>query len=488
MVIIWVMVITISFSWNYYIIRSGTLELVMNKAHSFFSQIVVTRAWNSSHGGIYVPVTVKTQPNPYLSDSLRDVVTIDGLKLTKINPAFMTRQIAEINNVENELRFHITSLNPIRPGNIADQWENKVLKGFERNKDEILELVQNDSVSEYRYMAPLITAKSCLKCHAVQGYEEGDIRGGISISFPSALYTNSQESQTFYLLTAHLLILILGLAGLAKYYKTTSHYFSVIKIKNDELETERNLLRQANLDLSRLVAEKDKFFSILAHDLRNPFNGFLGLTEVMADDLPDMTRDEIHGMALSLKKSAINVFGLLENLLDWSRMEQGLIPFNPAEIQILPIIEESIVPAMEVAKNKEIGITYDIPSDLVVFADPNFIQAIVRNLVMNAVKFTPRGGLVTISAKPTAHRFIEIAIQDSGIGMSEDMVDNLFHFDGQTNRKGTAGEPSSGLGLLICKDFIEKHHGKMSVESKEGLGSTFYFTLPIGNEHEKSDH
>ena len=159
----WIIVIIFSFSWNYYIVKTNTLKLVENKARAFFSQIVVARSWNSLHQGVYVPITPQTQPNPYLKDSLRDVVTLNGLKLTKVNPAFMTRQIAEINKKDNDLQFHITSLNPIRPANKADAWESKALLAFQNKTPEILELVTSDFSSQYRYMSPLITEKSCLK-------------------------------------------------------------------------------------------------------------------------------------------------------------------------------------------------------------------------------------------------------------------------------------------------------------------------------------
>ena len=125
--IIWVIMITGSFSLNIYLIQSSTNEIVINKAEAFFEQIVVTRAWSAQHGGVYVPVTKKTQPNLYLKDSLRDIITIDGMELTKINPAFMTRQIADLNKTTYNLQFHITSLNPIRPANKADEWETKSL-------------------------------------------------------------------------------------------------------------------------------------------------------------------------------------------------------------------------------------------------------------------------------------------------------------------------------------------------------------------------
>ena len=206
-------------------------------------------------------MTKETQPNLYLMDSLRDVTTIGGLKLTKINPAFMTRQISEINKVENDLQFHITSLNPIRPDNKADAWENKALKSFRNGKHELLELVDDDSVAQYRYMAALVTEKSCLKCHAVQGYNEGDIRGGISISFPSRIYKQSENARLFHLLIAHFLILIVGLFGIYSYFKMEQHLFTIIHEKNQELESDTKLLRQTNEELLKINTEKNKFIS-----------------------------------------------------------------------------------------------------------------------------------------------------------------------------------------------------------------------------------
>lgn len=183
LIIICTSIIITSFAWNYSLIISNNRKVVLNKSQAFFEQLLTARAWNSQHGGVYVPITATTPPNPYLNDTLRDIVSIDGMQLTKINPAYMTRQIAEINKIKYDLQFHITSLNPIRQANKADNWETKALKLFEHGTHEILELIKNDSSFQYRYMAPLITEKSCLKCHSQQGYKYGDIRGGIQRVF-----------------------------------------------------------------------------------------------------------------------------------------------------------------------------------------------------------------------------------------------------------------------------------------------------------------
>lgn len=247
--------------------------------------------------------------------------------------------------------------------------------------------------------------------------------------------------------------------------------------------TERKLaeeeIRLKNQQLLKLNAEKDKFFSIISHDLRSPFNSFLGMTQIMAEDLPSLTLDQIQEFSLAMRNSATNLYRLLENLLQWSRMKQGLIPFNPELMRLLLVVDECIEIMIEPAKNKGIDLTSDIPKNLKVFADNNILQTVIRNLVSNAVKFTQKGGKISVSAKAIGDKSVEISIKDNGIGMSQSMVDNLFRLDVKINREGTEGEPSCGLGLLLCKEFVEKHGGKIWVESEAGKGSTFYFTLPI---------
>jgi len=240
-------------------------------------------------------------------------------------------------------------------------------------------------------------------------------------------------------------------------------------------------INKHNQELSNSNAEKDKFFSIIAHDLRNPLGSFMSLTKIMAEDLPSLTMAEVQEIATNMSKSATNLYRLLENLLQWSQIQKGTIPFKKVAVQLSLLINESIDTIQESAKSKGIEITTDIPADLVVFADTDMLQTVIRNLVSNAVKFTAKGGKVSLSAKVDAIENVEISIQDNGIGMSLAMVENLFRLDIKTNRPGTEGEPSSGLGLLLCKEFIEKHGGNIWIESEEGKGSVFHFTLITNN-------
>ena len=198
----------------------------------------------------------------------------------------------------------------------------------------------------------------------------------------------------------------------------------------------------------------------------------------MAKGLTQMTQEEMQSIVHLLKKSATNLFRLLSNLLEWSSLQRGLIRLNRTEFLLKAKVSESLLMVEEGAVSKGVSIHYAIPDDLPVYADENMLEGILRNLVSNAVKFTPKGGSIIVLATPLGDASVEISIQDSGIGMSQQMIDNLFCLEGQTNRKGTEGELSTGLGLIICRDFIEKHGGKFSIESKVDNGSVFSFTLP----------
>jgi PAS domain S-box-containing protein len=257
--------------------------------------------------------------------------------------------------------------------------------------------------------------------------------------------------------------------------------FGIFRDITDRKQAEEKI-KHKNEQLIQANAEKDKFFSIISHDLRGPFNGFLGLSKLLAEDLQRFTPEDIKKIAGSMRDSATNLFSLLENLLEWSRLQRGITSFKPESFLLMPMIDDIMHTVMDSANKKEIEISYEIQADLEVFADEYMLASTIRNLASNAVKFTLKGGKVTIAAKSVPGHSVEISIRDTGIGMNHEMVHDLFRLDVQTNRRGTENEPSSGLGLLLCKDFVEKHGGKLWVESEEGKGSVFYFTIPSNAE------
>ncbi|MEI8049657.1 MAG: response regulator [Bacteroidota bacterium] len=243
-------------------------------------------------------------------------------------------------------------------------------------------------------------------------------------------------------------------------------------------------LRRQSRELQELIATKDKFFSIIAHDLRGPLGSFMGLTQMLADKneaFPEKVRAE---MLALLNDNAHNTFKLLENLLQWSQMERGLIDFNPVILDLKHVVAECLKTAADTARAKQIRITTDIQGIPEVFADTNMLQTVIRNLVSNAVKFTPKGGIVTISAIPSVNNTILLSVKDTGIGMNAEMRKKLFLIGANTKRPGTVGELSTGLGLLLCKEFVVKQGGELWVESTINVGSVFYFTIPSPTQNE----
>jgi PAS domain S-box-containing protein len=236
-------------------------------------------------------------------------------------------------------------------------------------------------------------------------------------------------------------------------------------------------IRLKNELLQAINAEKDKFFSIIAHDLRGPLSAFVAATQIITEEVQAMSIEEIREITESMKTSATNIYSLLENLLEWSRLRRDTIDFVPEKFNLKMKTEACIEVLKESARKKRIKIEVAIPDEFNILADSHMFETVIRNLVSNAIKFTLTGGNVTIGAVSSNEHFIEVKIGDTGIGMTPELKNKLFQISEKTSRPGTDGEPSTGLGLLLCKEFIEKHNGRIWVESEPGKGSTFSFTL-----------
>lgn len=237
-------------------------------------------------------------------------------------------------------------------------------------------------------------------------------------------------------------------------------------------------IRKSEERLRALNSEKDKLFSIIAHDLRSPISAFLSLTSLFIDDSADMSKEEMREIALSMNRSAESLSGLLDNLLQWSRMQRNEVKTRPEAIDVKLLVERNLQIYSEAVQNKRLVVQSTLPGGLFVFADENMLNTILRNLISNAIKFTQKGGVVAVSAGLESNDMVSIEVSDTGIGMSKEMLENLFALDSKSNRPGTEGEPSTGLGLILCKDFAERNSGKLLVDSTLGKGSTFTVLLP----------
>ena len=235
--------------------------------------------------------------------------------------------------------------------------------------------------------------------------------------------------------------------------------------------------KQAEEQFQRVVAEKDKLFAIIAHDLRSPLVGFVGVARLLAGNGAEWPPDKLQNVFLSMKESAETLFYLLENLLEWSSLQRGELKYEPVDLDGEDLVKDNKALAQTLAYQKSVALRCHVPRGLKVFADRNMLNTVLRNLISNAVKFSNPGGNVTIAAKQDDD-MVTISVRDNGIGMPQEVMDNIFSIGHKTSHLGTRGEKGFGLGLNLCKEFVEKLGGQIRVESIPGQGSTFSFTLP----------
>ncbi len=256
----------------------------------------------------------------------------------------------------------------------------------------------------------------------------------------------------------------------------------IIKIVGTVMDITEKKLAQIKLEqyleeLKEANATKDKFFSIIAHDLKNPFGALKNLTEILKDMYNEFSEEEKTEIISEMYKSAHKVYELLENLLTWSLSQRGKIEFQPEETNLKLIIYNSFELLKEAANKKNIKLTDATPDEFIINCDVNMITTVVRNLVSNAIKFTPEGGEIKIFTEENDQEVI-VSVQDSGIGIAKEDIAKLFRIDVHHTTIGTSDEKGTGLGLILCKEFIDKHNGRIWVESEPGRGATFKFALP----------
>lgn len=240
-------------------------------------------------------------------------------------------------------------------------------------------------------------------------------------------------------------------------------------------------LKENGKELLQLNADKDRFISILGHDLKNPFNNILGFSRILTDEIESLSKEEIMDFAKNINQSAQITNILLNDILMWANTQQGKIPFNPQKLSLADISMDTIETLNPTAHTKNIIINYSSAEHINVFADSDMLKAVLRNLVSNSIKFTNNNGAININAERNSE-IVTITVSDNGVGIPSDILLKLFDISEVLTTKGTAGETGTGLGLLLCKEFVEKLGGKIWVESEVGRGSDFKFTLPLFNE------
>jgi len=439
-------------------------RLIMSQIHSsaeaMFDNIVLTRRWNANYGGVYVLKRPGVESNPYLERP--DIQSADGKTYTMKNPALMTREISQYAQETGRFAYHITSLKLINPSNVPDEWEQNALQMFERGIHERRQILPLNSQRVYRFMRPLTYEKGCVACHARQGYEIGQVRGGISVTLPfdrtAAMLRTNRLAMTALAVAVSL---VLGFVL----------YFFVWRLMNQ--------LSVQNVRLLELNDLKNRFLGIVAHDLRNPiavFKGYLGfLLGGLAGPMSNPQEDILQQMNTTSKR----MLTLINDLLDVSAIESGKLELDKRKTDLVAFLQDLHAANAILAKGKSIDLTLHLEPGLPeVTCDQNRISQVINNLVTNAIKFSHPGTQTALRVERHGQE-VEISVSDQGQGIPAEEIPGLFADFTRTSVTPTGGERSTGLGLSIVKRLVEAHGGRVWVESEVGKGSTFSFTLPV---------
>lgn len=485
--LVWLLAVSVSLLQHLDDMHRHGIAVASEGARNLFNMVVLSRAWNAGHGGVYVPVSELAQPNPYLEHPRRDLLTRDGTQLTMLNPAYMTRQLSELAQKQGGTRFHITSLNPIRPLNAPDSWERQALAAFETGIREVIALKAEAGSRQLRYMAPLQVTPPCMVCHAKQGYRVGDIRGGISVSLPFDPIASASlpaRKQTWIKHVAvFLLVSALGWLGLEVLRR---RWFELAK-NLVALEDARTAMQRANLDLAaaRDAAEaasraKSAFLATISHEFRTPLNGILGFAHLLQHaDLPDKAQDQARHIA----HQGDTLLSLIDEVLAYTRIESLAPPQTDSSFDLPAMLAELAEIFRHVAASKNLQVRIDLDPDLParVAGEHDWLLGCLRPLIDNAVKFTHQGEVVLtvrVQRESQTECRVRITITDSGGGIPETDRHKLFKPFSQTDNVTTRNHGGLGLGLAISARYAEWLSGELACASTPEGGSQFQLDWP----------
>ncbi|MBK7213317.1 MAG: tetratricopeptide repeat-containing sensor histidine kinase [Bacteroidales bacterium] len=281
----------------------------------------------------------------------------------------------------------------------------------------------------------------------------------------------SQRNTTIYIMAA-MLLLIVFLVVILLLWNRSKHNANLL------LEAKNKLILSQKEELIKLNASKDKFLSVLAHDIKNPLSAILGVSDILKTDYEQLQESERKGFINDIFTSSSNLFDIVNTLLNWSISQNGMISYQPRDFNIGELSQNTMDKLQTIAKLKDVSLTMDEHDDISVFADDNMVMSVIHNLICNAIKYSHKGGTVYVRNLIKDGSAL-IGISDAGIGISPENQSKLFRYDQSFRSKGTSGESGTGIGLLLCKEFAERNNGKIWIESETGQGSTFWFTLPL---------
>jgi len=469
-------------------IHTQSIRIATEGARNMFRMVVLTRSWNSSHGGVYVPVTPKTQPNPYLDVARRDVTTTDGQALTLVNPAYMTRLIAEMAESDSGAIFRLTSLRPIRPENAPDEWERAALLSFESGNKETIAVTQGAPTQQLRYMAPLQVQQTCMSCHARQGYKVGDVRGGISVSqryapIEAATRAGVEQARLTY---GSVFVVVTALGWLL---------LELLRRRWLDLEGKIFELRHTReeLVLSEKMASLGRMVAGFAHEINTPvgvavgavshnedaldrISAMLSQEEVSEEDL----REELNGVRQGSALAMANLRRAANLVQSFKRTSIDQTSEQARVFEMSELVNDVLFALQGTLKRFPITVHVECPPAMRLDGVPGLIEQLLTNLVMNAVQHAfcdgQRAGNIHIRVQREGSN-IHLEFADDGVGMDASQIARIFE-PFYTTRRGQGG---SGLGLYICYTIVTSRlGGSIECHGQPQAGCRFDVRFPAG--------
>lgn len=450
-------------------------NLALAEAKTNFNKDQIIRYWVSLRGGVYVRIDSTIQPNPKLSHIKdRDIETPSGEKLTLMNPAYMIRELNEYFGKSYGVLGHLTSKKLLRPENKPDSWELNALNLFDEGVTEVSEFSTINGQPYFRYMQPLITAKSCLKCHGHQGYKVGDVRGGVSLSIPMNAILKRAKNQKARNLISLSIIWLVGSLGLFVSQRNLTKSFK----KQKRAEEELILAKEKAEESDRL---KSAFLANMSHEIRTPMNGILGFAGLLK--IPNLTVEQTKMYVSIIEKSGARMLNIINDLIDISKIEAGQMEVNISDCDVNKQIEflyeffkpEATRDGLELNFHNQLQ-----SNESIISTDNEKFYAILTNLIKNAIKYTHNGSIDFGYIKKGDE--LEFYIKDTGIGIPMERQKAVFERFVQADIEDKKVYEGAGLGLAITKAYVEMLDGKIWLSSSEGEGTTFYFTIPYKKE------
>ncbi|MDR3044695.1 MAG: response regulator [Desulfovibrio sp.] len=533
LVALWGVLLLALYQWNARTEAAHVRELALLQARAFFSQIVSTRAWNAAHGGVFVRTSELGRPNPWLPPDQRTLLASDGTLLTRMNPAYMTRQISEFLTTSQGVSFRITGLHPLRQENEADPWENESLLAFSKGARETFTLAlppahEHPHAAEsaasngdtrhgpsFRYMAPLMADQSCLGCHRTADDTVGGLRGGISVSIAAAPLLALERQRLDQTALAYAIIGVVGLLGIGG--------------ASLQVSRKKALAEAAN-------RMKSAFLANMSHDMRTPLTGIIGMAELLSGFQPGQPGEtggtentgatsgvasaapanapiyddaqqaaygaRYHEYLGQLRCAAANLLEIVNDITDFSCLESGRMRLAPRTFRLRPALEACLGVFRFAGERKGLSLSLhvaeNVPEALV--GDDFRLRQALGNLIGNAVKFTRQGGIavvVNLVPEPAPHTvpaaaaaaaprsgsgtvpcavLLRFAVVDTGVGIPAEQQETIFESFVQGEAASLLCLGGTGLGLAISREIARMLDGDIGVSSTPGAGSEFWFT------------